>query len=106
MSQGDRKVLHVVAIIEAKPGQREALLAAMQDNLAAVRAEHGCIEYGPAVDHAGSFAPLGPDTVVVIEKWADIDALKAHGAAPHMKAFGEAVKDLIATRAIHVLEPR
>jgi quinol monooxygenase YgiN len=99
-------VLHVVAIIEATPGQRDALLAAIQANLAAVRAEDGCIEYGPAVDHAGSFAPLGPDTVVVIEKWRDLDALKAHGAAPHMAAFGEKVKAIVASRAIHVLEPR
>jgi quinol monooxygenase YgiN len=99
-------VLHVVAIIEATPGQRDALLAAIQANLAAVRAEDGCIEYGPAVDHPGSFAPLGPDTVVVLEKWRDLDALKAHGAAPHMAAFGASVKDIVASRAIHVLEPR
>ncbi len=99
-------MLHVVAIIEARPGQRDALLAAIRDNLAAVRAEHGCLEYGPAVDHAGSFAPLGHDAVVVIEKWADIDALKAHGAAPHMAAFGARVKDIVASRAVHVLEPR
>ncbi len=99
-------MLHVVAILEAKPGQRDALLAAIHDNLAAVRAEDGCLEYGPTVDHAGSFAPLGADTVVVIEKWADIDALKAHGAAPHMAAFGAKVKDILANRAIHILEPR
>jgi quinol monooxygenase YgiN len=44
--------------------------------------------------------------VVVIEKWRDLDALKAHGAAPHMAAFGASVKDIVAGRAIHVLEPR
>jgi quinol monooxygenase YgiN len=98
-------MIHVVAIITAKPGQRENILKAARENLAAVRAENGCIEYGPVVDaDAGAFqAPLGPDTFVVIEKWKDMDALNAHGVAPHMKAFGAKVKDLVASRAIHVL---
>lgn len=99
-------MIHVVAIITAKPGQRETILKAARENLAAVRAENGCIEYGPVVDadDAGAFqAPLGPDTFVVIEKWKDMDALNAHGVAPHMKAFGAKVKDLVASRAIHVL---
>lgn len=98
-------MIHVVAIITAKPGQRDAILAAARDNLAAVRAEKGCIEYGPVIDaEFGSFqAPLGPDTFMVIEKWESADALKAHAAAPHMAAYAAKVKDLIASRAIHVL---
>lgn len=98
-------MIHVVAVITAKPGQREEILAAARDNLAAVRAEDGCIEYGPVVDaEFGSFqTPLGPDTFVVIEKWQDADALKAHAAAPHMAAYAAKVKDLIADRQIHVL---
>lgn len=98
-------MIHVVAVITAKPGQREEILAAARDNLAAVRAEDGCIEYGPVVDaEFGSFqTPLGPETFVVIEKWRDADALKAHAAAPHMAAYAAKVKDLIADRQIHVL---
>jgi quinol monooxygenase YgiN len=98
-------MIHVVAIITAKPGQRETILKAARENLAAVRAENGCIEYGPVVDiDDGTFqTQLGPDTFVVIEKWTDIDALKAHAVSPHMAAFGKKVKDLIAKRAIHVL---
>ncbi len=98
-------MIHVVAVITAKPGQREKILEAARDNLAAVRAEKGCIEYGPVVDaEFGAFqTPLGPDTFMVIEKWQDADALKAHAAAPHMAAFGAKVKDMIAKRAVHVL---
>ncbi len=99
-------MVHVIAMVTAKPGQRETILAAMRANLAAVRAEQGCIEYGPAidVDNAGAFqAKLGPDTFVVIEKWADSHALRAHSVAPHMAAYAAKVKDLIASRAIHVL---
>jgi quinol monooxygenase YgiN len=101
-------MIHVIAIITAKPGQRETILAAIRDNLPAVRAEKGCIEYGPAIDAEGigSFqAKLGPDTLFVIEKWQDADALKAHAAAPHMAAYSAKVKDLVASRAIHVLAP-
>lgn len=99
-------MLHVVAIVTAKPGKREAILEAMRANLPAVRAEHGCIEYGPAIDAAsvGAFHTMaGPDTVFVIEKWIDEAALKAHAAAPHMAAYAAKVKDLIASRVIHVL---
>ena len=101
-------MIHVVAIITARPGQRDAILQAFKDNIAAVRAEDGCIEYGPAVDAEG-IGPFqtkfGADTFVVIEKWRDGAALKAHAAAPHMVAYAAKVKDLIASRVIHVLAP-
>src|SRR5512134_613728 len=101
-------MIHVIAVITAKPGQREAILQAIRANLPAVRAEDGCIEYGPAVDAdgIGSFQTnAGPDTVFVIEKWADAQALKAHAAAPHMAAYAAKVKDMVASRVIHVLSP-
>jgi quinol monooxygenase YgiN len=101
-------MIRVVAIVTAKPGRREEILSAFRANVPAVRAEKGCIEYGPTIDAEG-FGPfqtkMGPDTFVVIETWADADALKAHAVAPHMAAYGEKTKDLIASRAIHVLEP-
>ena len=101
-------MIHVVAIITAKPGQREKILEAARANLAAVRAEDGCIEYELTVDAEGlgSFqAKVGPDTFVFIEKWRDAQALKAHAAAPHMAAYAGKVKDMIASRVIHVLSP-
>jgi quinol monooxygenase YgiN len=101
-------MLHVVAIITAKPGQREKILEAFRANIPAVRAEDGCIEYGPTVDAEGlgSFQTrFGPDTFVVMEKWRDAQALKAHAAAPHMAAYAAKVKDMIASRVIHVLSP-
>lgn len=101
-------MIHVLAIITAKPGQREAILEAARGNIPAVLAEDGCIEYGTAVDAEGlgSFqTKLGPDTFVFVEKWRDAQALKAHAAAPHMAAYAAKVKDLIASRVIHVLSP-
>jgi quinol monooxygenase YgiN len=101
-------MIHVLAIITAKPGQREAVLEAFRANMPAVHAEDGCIEYGPAIDAEGMGriqTPLGPDSFVVIEKWESLDALKAHGAAPHMAAYAAKTKDLLASRVIHVLTP-
>ena len=43
-------MIHVIALITAKPGKREEILKHARANLAAVRAEKGCIEYGPVVD--------------------------------------------------------
>jgi quinol monooxygenase YgiN len=100
--------VHVVAVIKARPGKRTELLAAFQANVPAVHAEAGCIEYVATVDTEGVGAlqtPFGPDTFVVVEKWASLAALQAHSVAPHMKAYGERVKDLIADRTIHVLSP-
>ena len=101
-------MIHVLAIITARPGQREKILEAFRANMPAVRAEDGCMEYGPATDAEGmgSFqTKFGADTFVVIEKWRDAQALKAHAAAPHMAAYAAKVKDLIASRVIHVLSP-
>ena len=101
-------MIHVIAVITAKPGQRDNLLAAFKDNLAAVKAERGCIEYGATVDTQGigSFqTEFGPDTLVVLEKWADAAALAAHARAPHMQAYVERTADLIVDRRIHILSP-
>lgn len=101
-------MVHVIAVITAKPGMRDKILEHFRANVPAVRAEKGCIEYGPAVD-ADPALPIqtkyGPDTFVAIEKWESMDALKAHAAAPHMAAYAAKVKDMIASRTIHVLSP-
>ena len=101
-------MIHVIAIITAQPGQRDAIMAAARANIPAVLAEDGCMEYGFATDAEGlgSFqTKFGPDTFVFVEKWRDPAALKAHAAAPHMATYAGKVKDLIASRVIHVLSP-
>jgi quinol monooxygenase YgiN len=101
-------MIHVIAVITAKPGQRAAILGHFNANVPAVRAEAGCIEYGAAIDAEGAPAiqtAWGPDTFVVIEKWESMDALKAHAAAPHMAAYAAKTKELIASRVIHVMQP-
>ncbi len=101
-------MIHVIAVITAKSGQRGKILEAFHANMPAVHAEAGCVEYGPVVDAegVGSFQThYGSDTFVVIEKWESLDHLKAHAAAPHMAAYGAKTKDMIASRVIHVMSP-
>ena len=99
-------MIHVIAIITAKPGMRDAILEAFHANMPAVHAEQGCIEYGPAAD-AEAVLPVqtnfGADTFVVIEKWESADALKAHAASAHMAAYGAKTRPMIASRVIHAL---
>ena len=101
-------MIHVIAVITAKSGKRDEVLKHFRANVPAVRAENGCVEYGAAID-AEPAQPIqtkyGPDTFVVVEKWENMDALKAHAAAPHMKEYGAKTKDLLASRVIHILSP-
>jgi len=101
-------MIHVLAMITAKPGMREEILREFRANMPAVHAERGFIEYGPAIDAEGAGAiqtRLGPDSFVVIEKWESLDALKAHGASAHMAAYAAKTRDKIASRIIHILSP-
>lgn len=99
-------MVHVLAVITAKPGKRDDVLALFNANVPAVKAEDGCLEYGAVVDAdgVGKFqTKYGDDTFVVIEKWASLDALMAHAASPHMAAYGAATKDMLDGRVIHVM---
>jgi len=99
-------MVHVIAMITAKPGMRDAVLKEFRANMPAVHAEDGCIAYQPVID-ADGIGPIqtevGPDTFVVIEKWESADHLAAHAKAPHMAAYAERVKDMLAGRVIYVL---
>lgn len=100
-------MIHVIAILTAKPGKRAEVLKHFHANMPAVHAEKGCIEYQPVIDAEGFGAfqtPMGPDTFVVVEKWATAGDLKAHAAAPHMAAYGAKTKELLAGRVIHILQ--
>jgi quinol monooxygenase YgiN len=101
-------MIHVIAVITAKPGKRAEILQHFRANVPNVHQEKGCIEYGAAVDAEpalGFQTKWGADTFLVVEKWESMDALKAHAAAPHMAAYGAKTKELIASRVIHILAP-
>ena len=101
-------MIHVIATVDLAPGTRGKFLAEFRKLIPDVRAEAGCIEYGPAID-ADTDIPIqfkvGADRVVVIEKWETVAALKAHGVAPHMQAYRIRVKDYVRGMELRVLAP-
>jgi len=79
------------------------LESAMKKQIAATRAEKGCIEYTYGID------VVEPDKFRILEYWESWDALEAHGKAPHMNDWHAALKEagvtgreLIATEAANL----
>ncbi len=99
-------MLHVVAIVTAKPGQRAAVLSHFRAIVPTVLAEAGCIEYAPVVDAGVPGLPeIGADVFMVIEKWESAEALAVHSRAPHMLAYGAATAGLVESVRVHALTP-
>ena len=67
-------------------GEGAKVAPLLADHARAVAAEEGCEHYSFAFDAADA------DLVRIAERWATPEALGAHGAAPHQKAFGRALR--------------
>jgi quinol monooxygenase YgiN len=101
-------MIYVVAMVELKPGCRAAYLEVLLGNVAAVKAEKGCLGYEPTIDAETDLpnqAKWGDDGVMIIETWKDLTALKAHFKEPHMLAYREKTKDLVKKSTIRVMRP-
>lgn len=101
-------MIHVIATVDVAEGKRTDFLKEFHKVIPLVLAEKGCIEYGPAIDLPTGIpvqAPVRKDAVVILEKWSDIEALKGHLVAPHMKPYREAVKAIVKGMSVQVLEP-
>jgi len=100
-------VVYVIATLALAPGTRAAFLAEFAKVVPLVHAEEGCIEYLPVVDAETDIASqhrVGPDTVVIVEKWASVAALRAHDTAPHMQAYRPRVKEYLRGREIRIMQ--
>ena len=100
-------MIHVIATIELAEGQRQAFLQEFRALVPQVRAETGCLEYGPTVDVSSGVAAQGAvrgNVVTVVERWSDLAALKAHLVAPHMEEYRTRVKELVRSTKLQVLE--
>jgi quinol monooxygenase YgiN len=101
-------MIHVLATIQVNSGCREQFLSEFRRIVETVRAEQGCIEYGPAVEFESRIAVQAeprPDVVTIIEKWSDVKALETHLSAPHMATYRERVRDLVRWVDLRILEP-
>jgi quinol monooxygenase YgiN len=97
-------MIRIVAILTAKIGHRGPLAEVLHAVAPAVRAEPGCLEYQPVVDADHSPVKFGADTLVVIEKWQDKDALESHNAGAPLAEFREKARHLLARADVYVLE--
>ncbi len=101
-------MIHVIASIELAPGTRDKFLLEFRKLVPEVKAEAGCLAYGPAIDAETDIptqARIGLDKVVIVEQWESIAALKAHAVAPHMQAYRVRVKEFVKGMELRVLAP-
>jgi quinol monooxygenase YgiN len=101
-------MIHVIATINLNPGVRAAFLVEFTRLTPLVREENGCFEYQATIDVPTNLPiqiPPRDDVVTVVEKWASLDALRAHSSAPHMADYRVRVKDFVKSVQLQILEP-
>ncbi|MBF0506536.1 MAG: antibiotic biosynthesis monooxygenase [Nitrospirae bacterium] len=98
-------MINVIATIRVKTGSLAGFLELFKANVPKVREEKGCIEYFPAVDIDAKLPPqiLDENVVTVIEKWESLEALRDHLETPHMLAYREKVKNIVAELSLKIL---
>jgi quinol monooxygenase YgiN len=80
----------VKATITAKPGDRDKIISRSQDVIGPTRSELGCISYE-------LFASTeDKDVLMMFEQWENREVLETHMQTEHFKAFGAAIKDIVA----------
>lgn len=80
----------IAAKLTVKADKADAFVAAAKTIIAASRAEPGCISYTLYRN------PHEPAVFFFFEQWKDQAAIDFHFAAPHFKAFGDQIKDMVA----------
>ena len=80
----------VKATLTAKPGDRDKIISRSQDVIGSTRSELGCISYELFTSTEDS------DVLVMFEQWENMEVLETHMQTEHFKAFGAAIKDMVA----------
>lgn len=102
-------IIHVFVEMTAHPGQRQNILDVLVPNLGRVKDIPGCIEYTVAVD-TDVVGPMhtqtkfGPDTFVIIEKWASLADLSAHSTAPGIDEYFATIGPFLKSRVTYFLK--
>ena len=79
----------VTSTFKAKPGMRGKVLEIVRPCIEATRKETGCMRYELFM------ASEDDVTLQFIEEWADIEALRAHMASPHLVEYRERRKGFV-----------
>jgi len=91
-------MLLVVGRVKCDAGNRDELVALLEQMQSDSRREEGCLRYGffAAVEDEHSF--------IAVEEWESREALDRHFAQPHLQSFAAKLLDLVSERpevAIH-----
>jgi len=99
-------MISVIASVRVKAGRVSEFIEILKSNVTEVRKEKGCIEYSPTVDIDSGLPvqKLDKNIVTILEKWENVEALRAHLKTPHMLAYREKVKDIVEELSIKVLK--
>ena len=101
-------MISVVATIETEPQRRADVLEQFARIVPLVRAEAGCLSYTPSIDlitNIEAQIEQRENVITVVEQWESLEALEMHLMAPHMLEFRRAVKNLVTSVSLQILEP-
>jgi len=101
-------MVQLTVTVTTRPGCVPDYISAFRDLVPKVLLEEGCLEYGIYVDSKDPRFdnPIRPDTVVLCEKWASIEALQHHTRnSPALNEFRRQVKDIKITSSYTLLVP-
>jgi len=76
-------MISVIAKMPLQPDKKDEALASVKKLMQGVSTEEGTLYYTANINRKD------PDTLVFMERYRDMDALKAHGATPHFQKFME-----------------
>jgi quinol monooxygenase YgiN len=101
-------MIHVIATIQARAGQRGTLVAAFREILPEVRLKAGCLQYALAQQLATGFPGQAPfdaeNELILVETWSDLEALEAHLADPAYQAWYMPLWNLISGASMQIFE--
>jgi quinol monooxygenase YgiN len=90
-------MVQLIVSVTTRPGRAADYVAAFAALAPRVRLEEGCIEYDIYVDSTDARFDnkARPDTVILCEKWASIEALQLHTRSSEaLNEFRAKVKDI------------
>jgi quinol monooxygenase YgiN len=79
----------MVVNFQSKPGAEQRLQDELNAMIEPSLAEPGCLGYRPLVD------PNQSGAMVIIEEWAEEEALVQHFATPHFKRVSEVLDEIL-----------
>ncbi len=83
-------MIMVTAKITAKPGERDNIISKSQDLIDSSRLDAGNISYNLYASTEDE------DLLLMLEQWKTPEVLEAHMQTEDFKAFGAAIKDIVA----------